>query len=262
MNEEKRTIQSWLTAAVSGIRFKPDRAEVERELRDHLEDKVADLRRIFPDMDGKEAETMALERMGDPEEIGKELARIHRPWLGWLWRGSQAILGIMVYISLLIGLSALTQGAGIWFEPGRGLAEYLMAPENSVVKLEPSPERVKVDGYTISMVDAGFIKDGDRLGVVLRTISPYFWDRGCDSITEYLRAVDSAGYEYVSHSERFSGNFSCKSVGGSPVAWGPFHRDYLVWVEDIDEREDWVRLEYDWLGRSFEMTVGLKEAEA
>ena len=39
---EKR-IKDWLNTAVSGIRFKPDRAAVEQELREHLDDKIEDL---------------------------------------------------------------------------------------------------------------------------------------------------------------------------------------------------------------------------
>ena len=40
----------WLDTAVKGVRFGPDRAAVRAELEAHLEDKEADLRRIFPDM--------------------------------------------------------------------------------------------------------------------------------------------------------------------------------------------------------------------
>lgn len=79
----------WLDTAVKGVRFGPDRAAVRAELEAHLEDKQADLRRIFPDMTAEEAETRTLEDMGDPAEIGKELARIHKPWLGYLWPGQQ-----------------------------------------------------------------------------------------------------------------------------------------------------------------------------
>ena len=48
--DQQNQIQTWLETAVGGIRFKPDRVEAERELRGHIEDKMA-----------------------DPEEIGKEL---------------------------------------------------------------------------------------------------------------------------------------------------------------------------------------------
>ena len=82
-------VLKWLDIAVSGIRFGPDRAEVRQELLEHLEDKAADLARVFPDIPEKEAQERALSAMGDPEELKISLARVHRPWLGWLWTASK-----------------------------------------------------------------------------------------------------------------------------------------------------------------------------
>ena len=82
----------WLDIAVSGIRFGPDRNAVRAELQEHIEDKTLDLLRIFPDMDEKEAGERALVSMGDAWELKKELARVHRPWLGYLWRVTQVLV--------------------------------------------------------------------------------------------------------------------------------------------------------------------------
>ena len=87
----ERGIERWLAAAVGGIRFKPDREAVEQELREHFEDKIIDLMRIFPDITRKEAETMALSQMGDAAEIGRELAKIHKPWWGYIWRFTRIV---------------------------------------------------------------------------------------------------------------------------------------------------------------------------
>ena len=98
----------WLDAATNRIRFKPDRAAVRAELDAHLEDKIQDLRRIFPNLSAWEATQQALAGMGDPEEIGRELARLHKPWLGYLWRLSQVVLALALIC--LGGLAAL----GLW----------------------------------------------------------------------------------------------------------------------------------------------------
>ena len=98
-------IDRWLDQAVSGIRFGPDRAAVRAELEAHMEDKAADLQRIFPGISREEAEERALSEMGDPAEIGKKLARIHKPWLGWLWAVSCVLLwiaGIMLALGILV----------------------------------------------------------------------------------------------------------------------------------------------------------------
>ena len=100
---DDKAFQSWLDEAVKGIVFRPDRAAVRQELADHLEDKSRDLARIFPNMTPQEAEERTLEQMGDPAEIGRQLARIHRPWLGWLWRASQVLLAVSLAWLFLFG---------------------------------------------------------------------------------------------------------------------------------------------------------------
>ena len=109
MERDNSKQAGWLDTAVGGIRFGPDRAAVREELQAHLEDKAADLRRIFPDMTAQEAEERAIGEMGDAAEIGKELARIHKPWLGYLWTASQVLLGLglallAVELRLTLGL--------------------------------------------------------------------------------------------------------------------------------------------------------------
>lgn len=99
--KENIALLRWLDTAVSGIRFGPDRRAVRAELYAHLEDRTADLLRIFPDIDPEEAQNRALAGMGDPEELKKELARVHRPWLGRLWMVSRFVLGILAALAVV-----------------------------------------------------------------------------------------------------------------------------------------------------------------
>ena len=94
----------WLDRAAAGIRSRPDREAVRAELEAHLEDKTADLVRIFPDLGRQEAERQAVEQMGDAEEIGKELARLHRPWPRYLWQASRVLLTAGLLWLLAIGM--------------------------------------------------------------------------------------------------------------------------------------------------------------
>lgn len=108
----------WLDAATRGIRFKPDRMAVREELFAHLEDKQADLRRIFPDMTRGEAERQVLESMGDPEELGRELANIHKPWLGYLW-----VLSRWAAVLAACAIAATILLTGNWWEDVRWRVE-------------------------------------------------------------------------------------------------------------------------------------------
>ena len=107
--QERTPAEGWLDKATAGIRFGPDRKEVRRELEEHLEDKALDFQRIFPDLTAEEAKERAASEMGDPAEIGKELAKVHRPWLGYLWRVSQVVLGLACLSLLWSGIV----GAGL-----------------------------------------------------------------------------------------------------------------------------------------------------
>lgn len=103
MAEQKKyaPAERWLDAATKVIRFGPDRKEVRAELTAHLEDKALDLQRIFPDLTEEEARERAAAEMGDPMEIGKELAKVHKPWLGYAWLASKVLLGFVFTVIFL-----------------------------------------------------------------------------------------------------------------------------------------------------------------
>ncbi len=118
MERGNTPIDQWLDQAVSGIRFGPDRRQVRQELLDHLEDKRADMARIFPGMTEEEAGGKALAAMGDPKELGQALAKIHKPWLGWLWQFSRLLalvalllLAVEAIIALPVAWDLLWAGA-------------------------------------------------------------------------------------------------------------------------------------------------------
>ncbi len=109
--EPDKLWEEWLTAATRGVRFPPDREEVRAELAAHLEDRAEDLRRVFPELSGEEAEERALKEMGDASEIGEALAKIHTPWLGWLWAASKILLGLALAV---LAVSALLLLGTLW----------------------------------------------------------------------------------------------------------------------------------------------------
>ena len=160
MERDKINEYQWLDAATRGIRFGPDRAAVRAELAAHLEDKQADLRRIFPDIPPEEAEQRALEAMGDPEEIGRELAKIHKPWLGYLWRVSQVcLLAVAVWLGVLVwngGADALFWQTGSAFPEETGgvggfLARSVFSAERVSSVPLPRQQSVRNGEYTFTV---------------------------------------------------------------------------------------------------------------
>lgn len=255
----------WLDLATSGIRFGPDRRMVAEELAAHLEDKAADLRRIFPDMTEKEAWERAVSEMGDPAEIGKELAKIHRPWLGYLWRASQAALAAALLVLLVLVGSHVIGGSstlGGWY--GRG-----GQPERQSGRDHPAGggRRNRGAGGVPLSLDHTVLwsgPDGERsMELCLRVDSLRFWEKGSCQF-EHITATDDLGSHYASEYE-----WSVKAVPFRRHiytyldGWGPFHQSYRVQVRGIAPEAEWIRLEYRLLGRSFSLNIDLtKEAEA
>lgn len=85
----RNEFEIWINAVCQEIRFRPDRKGIAKELRIHYEDHVRDLLRLgrAPEL----AEQRALAAMGNAQEVGWALDRVHKPWLGWLWEISRVL---------------------------------------------------------------------------------------------------------------------------------------------------------------------------
>lgn len=101
-NEEKTAWDRWLDAATHSLRLHPDLELARQELLDHLEDKTADLQRIFPDLTQDAAKEMALEQMGDPEEIDRAMEQAHSKLWGTLYWAIYALLQVTKLAMVLI----------------------------------------------------------------------------------------------------------------------------------------------------------------
>lgn len=262
--KERITTTQWLDVAVSGIRFGPDRRAVREELEAHIEDKMADLRRIFPDIPTEEAADRALGGMGDPKELKVSLAKIHKPWLGWLWRASQVLSGALLGLTavsapfllliLLISLPDWEFREGIF-----GSRETVWDREPAAVWV-PDPGAVRVDDCRLTMSRAWLTEDesGPVLLLDIRLTSPLIWVEGHDFCYK-TAAVDSLGNTYTATWDWPDRPERCVSGWQSPrnrsVLPALFWERYVLRVAGVDPEADWVRLEYSWLGREFSMTA-------
>ena len=246
MEERKTqyTVAQWLDTAVARISFRPDQAAVRAELSAHLEDKTLDLRRIFPDLTQEEADQRAASEMGDPEEIGKELARLHKPWLGWLWRASQVLLALT--------LAALVCVAGRW---GIDRADEAwnsseLEPYEAAVEIPFSGEEVQAGVYRLQAEGTLDLSgEEDQIGtleVTWRASSPLIWEKPTSHL--YWRGEDSLGNTYFSHAQLDLAIYVTESYRYvTNVTW---ERSGLGWkgrsqVRNVPREAQWVRLILD-----------------
>ena len=115
--------QIWVDAVCEQVRFQPDRKGIEKELRVHYEDHVRDLLRLG--RDPALAEERALAAMGDAQEVGRALDKVHKPWLGWLWEVSRWLAWALVVLAAVtlfhtVGWQSLLRRTAdelLWEEP-------------------------------------------------------------------------------------------------------------------------------------------------
>lgn len=74
-------IKEFLASVCEQINYKPIRENIAEELKNHIEESKENY--IQEGLEEQIAEEKAIEQMGDSEEIGKKLNKIHRPKLDW-----------------------------------------------------------------------------------------------------------------------------------------------------------------------------------
>ena len=97
-NAPRPTFDSFCGQVCALVRFWPDHAAITAELTAHLEDHRDALLAAHPDMTLWDAESRAVQSMGDPETLGRALNESHSPLLGWF----QILFRVSVRISLVL----------------------------------------------------------------------------------------------------------------------------------------------------------------
>jgi len=281
MMKEDKILTDWLDTAVSGIKFGPDKRAVRKELEEHLEDKTLDLRRIFPDMTEEEARERALAGMGDAKELKIALAKVHKPWLGYVWMASRVLIAVGVLWLLAIGLfrgddaylgddprsewwdtdglprtAIMGNGDDLRYLPGED--------PNQLLALEPGL-RAEVNGQHISLLRTALWREEDgrqTLYCYLRVNTWRFWERGVLR-EDWMKVTDSKGKVYgLGEDAPEDPEISGLLNGMTPGGYGPFHSGYELYLRKWDPEAEWVRLDYGPGEPIFTFTVDLEEGTA
>jgi len=94
--------EEFISSVIRQIRFPFDRKIIAIELNDHLNELESSF--IDASTDPMAAKMRAIQEMGDPEEIGHELNKVHKPIWGWLWIVSKTICISLAFVLIWICL--------------------------------------------------------------------------------------------------------------------------------------------------------------
>lgn len=276
--------KSWAFRACAHIRFKPDRAAVEEELLAHLEDKAEAILRE-KDLTVYEAEQQALASMGDPDEVGRQLAAVHKPWLGYLWLWSRRVLIVCVVAAVWLSLG-FSQRVGFgesdlrWWLDFPGYDGY----REHYTITELSPEcRDESDGYTFTVPAAAVwaneafvareeyegevyeyaVEENTALYLTVRATSLLPSTEGCAAFRDFY-VVDDQGNHYWSMNDPdviYTWQDE-RSLCGNYGPSGLWTSEYEASINTIDPAASWIELRYDRDGRDVRLRIDLTGGES
>lgn len=234
-----QNFEYWCGEVLRCVRFKADHAAIRKELTNHYEDHVKDLRRIGYDEDL--ARSRALAAMGDAEEVGQGLDKAHKPWLGWLWEVSRCGVVLAVcFMLLFIGAYNLPQ-IQEWTDP-----EPYFSPSSIAIPLACPPD---FDGglYDYVFEFAEYTWDGKKgsLVITLTAQTPRFWlDE--PKLSGVIQAVDSNGTVYFSDSY---------GAIDAVAAFGHFRTACLIRLHFRETLPEWVDVTNTIAGWGFHIDI-------
>lgn len=224
-----------------------EREDIRRELEEHIEDRMEYY--LEKGWDEAPAEARCLEAMGDPAEIGQEMARQYRRLdRGWLWLGRAAVLlTVVLCVQALLGLGML---GFVW---DSFTVRFLQIPpvwEAEMDTIEangPSELRIPVGN---DIVRVAWVNVGERKGERQAEVLLYSYDRVPGGVVarSALRCLtlENQRGERGLHQGGYTGHYMVeRSIRYVPVEPG----------------DTYVTLSYDWLGESFRVQVPLPERE-
>lgn len=273
----------WTVRACCRIRLGYDRRAAERELLAHLEDEAEAIRRE-KELTAYEAEQQALAAMGDADEVGRQLAAVHKPWLGYLWLWSRRVLIVCIAVAVLAALGFSERVGFDWNVSGDNPRywqekSWYIDHTTAGTWTEFTPDcRDESDGYTFTVPAAARVHNEDytaeyegvpheveentSLYVTVRATSLLPSTEGCAAFWDFY-AVDDLGNHYWSWTDPdviYTWQYQ-RSLVGNTYTTGLWTSEYQAWISEIDRSASWIELRYDRDGRDVRLRIDLTGGE-
>lgn len=244
---------TWCYYASAQIRFKPDREAVFHELKAHLEDHYDDL--ISQGCSHERAMQLAMEAMGDPEEIAPQLGQIHKPWLSYLYRAVRWIT--IPLCAWAVFLLVAHTGSHLHARLSTANYDSLRDKAESGLYCQPNVSD-ESDGYRFTVTEAAVNKAESILYLELQvTYWPWMPHPG---IVNYFWATDSLGNYYACRQDQMYNDVPKVAYQGGFYSQC-FEANNLQ-VRHFDSRAQWLELHYDRDGRDIVLRIDLPGGEA
>ncbi len=182
----------FLGKVISYVKFSFDREDIREEINNHILDRIE-----YYEAKGYEksqAEDLAINAMGDAEEIGTQLNKEHSPVIGWTWKVTNYMAAWILIINLLGLLFFLPNLLPVSTSQG--------IPKEEIVWKQRVNEKIQIDDRVIKYKDLVYDKSGN-LYIGYSYYEKGLWGRGWTfghpwTIWDNLGGVYNTGGGYLS----------------------------------------------------------------
>ena len=221
-----------------------ERRAIRAELDGHVEDHMEALRELG--CEEAEAEARALERMGDPAEVGRALNKVYTGWVWVLLSRAAILLTVVLCIQAVLGIGILSNL--LWSIQARTIPQDVHSDYRSWAAIDPDL-RVPIGNdvlrvYRVSLVER---KDGPAAEVALAA-----YDRHPGGVVSgrLLPGVVLADQR---------GAVPDRDTGGGGK--GCFTAEFTLRYVPVQEGDTSITLRYDRLGEHVAVEIPLPEVE-
>lgn len=248
-----KSISDWLNIVCDKVKFIPDRKEIYQELNNHMEERLADYRE--KGVSYEDAIKEVLDAMGNPEQVGTELNKTHKPYLGWVWYASKWLVRIVLLLCIWVflnGTNPLTAYCYL-FPESKDFSvydnNYKQAESETFSSTLYQPDcTASLYGYTLTIPRASLhtyneasIENKDvtsaTLFLTLRAVHRLPWTDFPMGIQFLTTAIDSEGNFYNCSYDAIT-----PSIYGNPTKRGLFYYEFELYIPNIDTHATWIEL--------------------
>jgi hypothetical protein len=238
----------WLRDAVKYVKFPPDRRKVQQELYEHMISRNLDF--LAKGASEEEADKLVCQAMGDPEEVGKALAEVHKPFWGYFLRVLRIVTVIVLLFLAVHVLRTRDSYTGSLYHRYTAVRSSFEAHmdrwigQSSAEKCGDYRFRLRRAGVASSGEGDLYIPEGDYLVLELRasTRDPGLGTPRLEQ--RKLTVEDNLGNRY-------------ETFVLVTMDWILFS-DLLIEARDFDPAAEWAVLSYDSGEQSFRLPVKLE----
>jgi len=224
--------EKFLEEVLSYIKFPFDRDDIKSELEYHIIDKID----YYTEQgyDKETAEELAINNMGNAQEIGIELNKQHNPFIGWVWNITNIMVVLFGILSIfIIGIPFLSSLFNS--NPINDI------PKSDIVYKIDVDEKVKIDDTVIHFTNVVYEKKGD-MNIIYEYYDTKLLGTGW-TLGTIGTISDNLGNTYFNGSGGSSGGIKTKAIRT---------------VENFAQEANTLIISYDFYNRKYKVEIPLQ----